>query len=244
MTRKKASVFPVLFVIFLVIMIQQCDDEEPGGGPRDLSPYVPAVAEKPGAAVAILVDTSGSMKEQVPGDTAPKAVVAEMALSKMLAATDAFLEKHPDYPVKVAVLSFSGEARTLLPVQLYDRQAVRSALAKLPEPDGMTAIGRGMEAAVQELYRSGAFRKYMIVLTDGENTAGIGPNVMAHEIHRRSEGSIPMYFIAFDTSPATFGFLEEVGGDVVGAGNAAQLEEVLRSVYEGRILAEALPEED
>ena len=254
MTRKQSSIVPMLIVIGILVMVSQCGDDGPEHTPRvdpptpppprDTSPYRPEIDESPGAAIAILIDTSGSMKDPAAGDSKPKHVVARAAVAEMLDVTDAFLAKHPDYPVKVAVLHFADRVVTDLPVQPYDREKVRAALENLPEPGGKTAIGAGLEQAVAELYRSGAFRKYILVVTDGENTTGIEPRPMAEEIHQRSEQSVPMYFVAFDTDPAKFGFLSSVGGEVVSARGAAELEEVLKSVYEGRILAEALPEED
>ena len=105
---------------------------------------------------------------------------------------------------------------------------------------GGTAIGDAMRVARQQLYRSGVFRKYLIVVTDGENSAGQDPAHVAREIHRRSEGSVVMYFVAFDTSATKFSFLADVGGAVVEARNGSDLEAKLAEIYEGRILAEAV----
>src|SRR3977135_4139638 len=55
------------------------------------APYQAEVEEGLGAAVAILIDTSGSMKERAPGDSRPKYVVAHEAIEAMLDATDAFV---------------------------------------------------------------------------------------------------------------------------------------------------------
>ena len=79
-----------------------------------------------GAAVAILVDTSGSMRETAPGDTRPKYVVAQEALESMLDATDAFIARRPDFPIKIGVYSFSSNVRTLRPIEPYNRAAIRA----------------------------------------------------------------------------------------------------------------------
>src|SRR4051812_34320343 len=55
----------------------------------DNAPYQAEVEEGLGAAVAILVDTSGSMKERVGGDSRRKSDVAQQAIEAMLDATDA-----------------------------------------------------------------------------------------------------------------------------------------------------------
>jgi Mg-chelatase subunit ChlD len=201
--------------------------------------YQAEVEEGVGAAIMIVVDTSGSMAKPAPGDTRPKHEVAREALAKMLDATTSFLQKRSGFAIKVGVMHFSSRAWRDLPIQAYDREAVAAALARIPKPAGGTAIGDAMAAARPELYRSGVFRKHMIVVTDGENTSGGDPAKVAREIHARSEGSVGFHFVAFDTSPAKFGFLREVGGEVVAAGNSQELAAALKDIYEGRILAEA-----
>src|SRR5256885_10212976 len=105
--------------------------------------YQAEVEEGLGAAVAILIDTSGSMRDAAPGDSRPKYVVAHEALEATLDATDAFVTRRPDFPIKIGIYSFSSNVRMLLPIQPYDRAAVRGALARLPRPGGRTADGEG-----------------------------------------------------------------------------------------------------
>src|SRR5438105_3529827 len=69
------------------------------------APYQSEVEESLGAAVAILVDTSGSMRGDAPGDTRPKSAVAREAIEAMVDATDAFVAKRPDFPIKVGLYS-------------------------------------------------------------------------------------------------------------------------------------------
>lgn len=204
------------------------------------APYQAEVEEGLGAAVAILVDTSGSMRERAGGDSRPKYVVAHQALEAMLDATDAFVARRPDFPIKIGVYSFSSSVRTLRPIQPYDRTGVRTALAALPGPGGGTAIGDAMREARPDLYRAGVFRKYLLVVTDGENTNGRSPDQVAREIWRKSEGAVQVYFVAFDTNPEKFAFLKEVGGDVIGAGTGGELRSALDGIYQGKILAEAV----
>jgi Mg-chelatase subunit ChlD len=201
--------------------------------------YQSEVDETPGAAVAILLDTSGSMRDAAPGDTKPKSLVAQQALEAMLDATDAFLARRPDFPVKIGVFTFSSSVRELRPILPYDRAAIRSVLANLPRAGGGTAIGEALYEARPELYRAGVIRKYLLVITDGDNTSGRTPELVAREIWRKSDGAVQTYFVAFDTSPVKFGFLKEVGGDVFAAGSGAELRQALDSVYQGNILAEA-----
>lgn len=179
------------------------------------------------------------MADEAPGDSRPKAVVAREALEAMFDATEALVAKRPDFAVKVGIYSFSSNASTVLPIQTFDRAAIRNALARLPRPGGGTAIGEAMCTARPDLYRAGVFRKYLLVVTDGENTSGRSPDEVAREIFQKSEHGVQIYFVAFDTSADRFGFLNDVQGEVIGAGNGTELRNALDGIYQGRILAEA-----
>jgi hypothetical protein len=230
----------------LLLSISACEISVGSGGSatrrpaEDPAPYQAEVDEGLGAAVAILIDTSGSMREQAPGDRRPKYIVAQEALQAMLDATDAFVAKRPDFPIKIGIYTFSSSVSRLLPIQTYNRDVVRAALKQLPGPGGGTAIGEAMSDARPDLYRAGVFRKYLLVVTDGENTNGRDPDDIARSIFQKSEGAVQIYFVAFDTSPEKFAFLKDVGGDVIAAGSGPELRTALDGIYQGRILAEAI----
>jgi Mg-chelatase subunit ChlD len=230
-------------IVTLAWTVTACDGTRRSRASRneDVSsaPYQAEVGEGLGAAIAVLVDTSKSMRDEAPGDSRPKAVVAREALEAMFDATEALVAKRPDFAVKVGIYSFSSEASTVLPIQTFDRAAIRDALTRLPRPGGGTAIGEAMRTARPDLYRAGVFRKYLLVVTDGENTSGRSPDEVAREIFQKSEHGVHMYFVAFDTSADRFGFLKDVQGDVIGAGNGTELRNALDRIYQGRILAEA-----
>jgi uncharacterized protein YegL len=219
-----------------------------GGDETSLAPaidttrYVPQGDEGLGVSVVIVLDNSGSMADEAEGDERPKAVVARQAIEQALSATDAAVAKRPDFPVKVGIIAFSDVVESILPVQPYRRESIRTALTRLPAPDGGTAIGDAMDSARVALYGAGTFRKVMLIVTDGENTGGRKPADVAREIAARSDGSVRMYFVAFDTDPAKFGFVRSVKGDVVTAQNSSALQASLSSLYESKVLAEAQAE--
>jgi Mg-chelatase subunit ChlD len=231
----------------LLVLACACDTRRPRERSRrpiasdeeSAAPYQSEVDEGIGAAVAILIDTSGSMRDPAPGDTRPKYIVAQEALEQMLDATDAFVARRPDFPIKIGIYSFSSHVRRLRPIQPYDRSAIRVALSGLPRPGGGTAIGEALREARPDLYRAGVFGKYLLVVTDGDNTSGRDPERVAREIFSKSHGAVQVYFVAFDTTPQKFAFLKEVGGDVIGAGTGAELHKALDGIYQGKILAEA-----
>lgn len=216
------------------------DTENADSSGAAVDKYVPEVDEGLGASIAIVIDHSGSMKEEAEGDSRPKFVVAHEALEAILASTDSFVARHPDFPVNVGLYRFSSRVTQMAPVARFDREKLRDALNAMPEPDGGTAIGTAMDSARAGLYRAGTFRKYILVVTDGENTNGRSPRRVAQEINRRSEGAVRMYFVAFDIDAERFAFLREVGGEVVGASNGAALRARLDEIYRGKILSEAL----
>lgn len=202
--------------------------------------YVPYGDEGLGASVAILVDQSGSMREFGREDHRPKYRVAREAIAEMLAATDSFVARQPGFPVNVGLFAFASGVTTLAPVAPYDGPALRTALREMPPPNGGTAIGDAMDAARDALYRAGTIRKYILVVTDGENTEGRPPDQVAREIARRSDGAVKMYFVAFDIDADKFDFVRRVRGEVLGASNAVALRASLDTIYRGRILAEAM----
>ena len=202
--------------------------------------YRSEVGEDVGVAIDILLDNSGSMRETVAGDERPKHEVAREAIQRMLDATDSALARRPDYPVRIALHVFSSDVDEVLPMQPYNRDSVRAALARVRRPRGGTAIGLGLQEARRALYRSGVYRKNVIVVTDGENTSGPSPDAVAREIFTRREGGVRMYFVAFDVAASNFAFASDVKGEVVGAANGAALEAALDTLYRGRVLAEAL----
>ena len=238
-------------VLFLLVLASAC-----GGGSADAdedlasdsasatdvaaNKYVPEGDEGLGASIAIVIDNSGSMKEEAEGDSRPKYIVAREALEAMLASTDSFVARQPDFAINVGLYRFSSGVTQMAPITRYDRTRLRDALNAMPEPDGGTAIGTAMDSARAGLYRAGTFRKYILVVTDGENTNGRSPRRVAQEISRRSEGAVRMYFVAFDIDAERFAFLRDVRGEVVGASNGDALRTRLDEIYRGKILSEAL----
>ena len=212
----------------------------PAAEPVSTAKYVPARTEGLGVSVAILIDNSGSMKDRAGGDQRPKYLVARQALDAMLATTDSFVARQPDVPVNVGLYQFSSGVQPLIPVRAYDRTALHSALGSMPLPSGGTAIGNAMDVARADLYQAGTIRKYILVVTDGQNTEGPSPDRVAREIDQRSEGAVRMYFVAFDVEASRFDFLRDVHGEVLEARNGLALRAGLDSLYRGKILAEAL----
>jgi hypothetical protein len=105
------------FIVFLVLLVviplalRRCTTNEAPADPDSETAAAVAplaeVEESPGAAVAILVDTSGSMRDAAV--TGGLSVIAREATESMLDATDAFVKKRP-IPIRLAY-TLSSDAR-------------------------------------------------------------------------------------------------------------------------------------
>lgn len=207
---------------------------------------LPSADQRLCTAVAILLDTSGSMGETVvsaDGSRQSKDKIARAALDGIVAYTEQWRQAHPDRAIQLGVLHFSSSPRTALPMAAFQADRARAALASIPRPAGGTAIGDAMIHGFRALYESGCVRKYLVCITDGENTVGPQPQRVARQLFEQTQGEVEIHFVAFDTSAEYFGFLKDVNGHTVQADDGPQLATRLADIYEKRILAEAMPAE-
>ncbi len=220
----------------------------PGGAPTAVAQ--PVELPKPDlrlcTAVVILIDTSGSMGESVSdrGDQQrPKHVIAREALARIVDYTAQWQQQHTDRVLNLAICRFSDSVSPVLPGADFDAQPARDAVQRIPGPGGGTAIGLALQEGFKALYASGCVRKYVICITDGENTVGPAPSGIAQQLYAQTGGEVELHFVAFDTSAAQFDFLKKVNGFVVAAAGGEQLRQRLTEIYEKRILAESMAEE-
>lgn len=194
-----------------------------------------------GTAVVVLVDTSGSMAQDVKdrgGQRRPKYQIAHNALENVIKTTAAWKKAHPQANLQMAIYSFNSSVGEVLPMGDFDEAKAQAALNRLPPPNSGTAIGKALEAGFKALYRSGCTRKFVVCVTDGENTTGPAPDWIARHLHARTEGEVELQFIAFDTAASQFQFLKQVNGHVVQADDGTRLQAELEKVYQERILVE------
>ncbi len=202
---------------------------------------LPTVDSKPGTAVMILVDTSGSMGQSVRdanGKERPKYQIAREALEAIVRHTAEWKKKHPDRALQVGLCNFNSSVGVVMPMSDFNEAELGAALGRLPRPNSGTAIGTALERGAQELYRSGCIRKQIVCITDGENTSGVRPDVIARQLFAQTEGGLGFNFVAFDTSAKQFNFVDNVKGYVTHAADGAQLQTELTKIYDQRILAE------
>ncbi len=240
---------------FAAMLLAGCEQSPPpsGAATNSHSPApvagaidLPKVDQRLCTAVVLLIDTSGSMSQSVRdrgGAEQPKYLIARRALDRIVDHTTNWKKTHSDRVLQLAIWHFSSAVHEVLPMGVFDGGAAKSAVGQIPGPGGGTAIGQSLEAAFKSLYASGCVRKYIVCITDGENTVGPPPDRIARQLSAQTGGEVEIHFVAFDTSAARFAFLKAANGSVVEAADGEQLQAQLSEIYEKRILAEAAAEQ-
>jgi Mg-chelatase subunit ChlD len=202
---------------------------------------LPQTETRLGTAVVVLVDTSGSMEQPVrdqSGQLRPKYEIAREALERIVQHTARWKKQHADANLQMGIFHFASRVSEVLPMSAFDDAKSGAALKRIPRPKGGTAIGRALEEGFKALYGSGCARKFVVCITDGENTSGPPPDGVARQLYAQTNGAVELHFVAFDTSASQFKFLSGVNGHAVEAADGSQLQAELTKVYESRILVE------
>lgn len=208
-------------------------------------------------ALAVVYDTSGSMRETIPAaDGRPEAkhLIARRAL---LAVADR-LEKFTAAPVASAEPTAPvPPARTLdlglyvfnqrqpdvaLPLAPFSAAALRQWVRAQKLPSDSTPLGATLLQAGQALLKSSASHKHLLVLTDGENSTGVTPQHALQALQAHAEQTQTSFFvhvIAIDIKPTVFRALQRQGATLIGAADEKQLQAQLDFILENQILLEA-----
>ena len=120
-------------------------------------------------AVVLCVDTSGSMRAT---DVAPTRADAAAA------AVRAFVDGVPA-GTRLGIVAFASGAGVVQPLS-DDKDAVREGIARIPPPNGGTAIGDALAAAARVLPASG--KRTIVLVTDGVTNLGVDPLGVAREL--------------------------------------------------------------
>lgn len=198
-----------------------------------------------GIAVAVVYDLSGSMKESVPdrdGKKAPKYIIAKRALLSVADRLQQFADSAKDKKLAVSLLVFGNDkVKEALPLAEFKAQTFRDWAASAPMPDGGTPIGEALKVATTQLLASPLDHKHILVITDGANTVGPGPEKVLPGLRKEADGKetyIGIHFVAFDVSAKVFDPLKKLDVTVVGAANEQQLNTQLNYVLQEKLLVE------
>jgi hypothetical protein len=205
-------------------------------------------AEEDGVALAIIYDTSGSMKEPVRDSTgrpAPKYVIANRALTSVAKQIQAFASGGAaSAPRKVyaGLFVFSGStARQAVKFGPFDEAALEEFARTFSSPSGNTPLGNALSVATRTVLDSPLSRKHVLIITDGLNTEGPAPEVVMPGLKRQAEekrANLSAHFVAFDVAAKQFNAVKKLGATVVGAADEKQLNTQLEFILQRKILLE------
>jgi len=202
---------------------------------------------KEGVALAIVFDTSGSMKDSVPdkdGKQSPKYLIARRALQWVADRLDSFVKSGAGGKRELAMclITFqNGRAREQIRFGPFDLAEIRTFVAGFGSPSGGTPLGESIRLAARRVMSSPLSRKHVLVITDGINSVGPEPAVVLPALQKQAEELktfVGYHFIAFDVDAALFSGVKKLGATVVGAVDERQLGEQLNSILKEKILLE------
>jgi hypothetical protein len=207
-----------------------------------------AAAAEEGIALAIIYDTSGSMKDAVADKSRrplPKYVIANRALASIARQIEVFATNSaPGQPRKVqaGLFVFKGDrAREAVRFGAFDAAALRHFAHSFSTPNGNTPLGNALTMASLAVLNSPLAHKHVLVITDGMNTAGPPPSAVLPKLKRQAEqdhASLSVHFVAFDVDAKVFDSLKKQGATVVSAADEAQLNSQLEFILQHKILLE------
>ena len=200
-----------------------------------------------GIAAAILIDTSGSMNQQVKdadGRARPKIEIAQRAAIGLVNQFDAYAREHSGQAIYLGIYEFSDRSanmrptRQVIPLGPPNPAVAQSAISKMVA-GGDTPIGDAMIVAKRDVDATGLAKRHILVITDGENTKGYSPADVTQVISSQPEKDrASIYFIAFDVAASTFNSVRDSGGLVLAASNERDLKDTLGYLLTGKILVE------
>ena len=191
-------------------------------------------------AVEFVLDTSGSMDEEIDG--VRKIDSAKESLNTILDSYEGYSQDHPNF--QAGLLYFHlGSVQTVIPIGRFNRQSFNEAM-KDWSADGGTPLGAALAVAERNLDKTGYFNKYVVLLTDGENTEGRAPEDIYKKIietnDREDDSQTNVYIVAFNMDESYFRELKELGATVYGAKDGKQLTDVLQENTD--MILEAYPD--
>jgi von Willebrand factor type A domain len=207
-----------------------------------------AAPTEDGVALAIIYDTSGSMKDPVrdrDGRSTPKYVIANRALISLARQIQAFATNAPGgtpRKIETALYTFSGDGpHEAMPMAPFDASALESWANNFSHPSGNTPLGNTLRAAGRAVLKSPLSHKHVLVITDGVNTAGPAPSATLPGLQKQAqqqETSLGVHFIAFDVDANVFSSVKRQGATVVSAADEKQLNSQVDFILQKKILLE------
>jgi hypothetical protein len=201
-----------------------------------------------GVALAIIYDTSGSMKEPVQdenGKPAAKYVIANRALIAIARQIQSYATNTATgapRKIQTGLFIFAGDgAREVVKFGTFDPAALQTFAKGFSVPAGNTPLGNALTAASRPVLQSPLTHKHILVITDGINTAGPSPAAVLPRLKQQAaekNAALSVHFVAFDVDAKVFDPVKKQGATVVGASDEKQLESQLEFILQRKILLE------
>jgi len=204
----------------------------------------PGTVWKDGLAAVVLVDVSGSMHDRIKGERRRKIEAAQAAAIDLVGAFDRYATAHPAEAVVVGIHEFSARpgqpaAREVIGLARPNPRTAGDRIRDM-KTGGGTPIGDAMAEARLALDRSGLKRRHLLVVTDGENTNGPDPAVVASILEQQPDAvKASLYFVAFDVDAEAFAAVKNTGALLLSAKSGAELASTFDELLDDRILVEA-----
>jgi hypothetical protein len=205
-------------------------------------------AEEDGVALAIIYDTSGSMKDPVrdaTGRKSPKYVIANRALTAVAKQIQAYTSSSTGGAPRrldAGLFVFSGNtAKEAVKFGPFDAAALENFARNFASPNGNTPLGNALNVASRTVLDSPLSRKHVLIITDGLNTEGPAPDVVMPRVKQQAEqkhATLSVHFVAFDVAAQQFASVKKLGATVVGAADEKQLNSQLEYIFQRKILLE------
>jgi len=208
-----------------------------------------SAADEEGVALAIVYDTSGSMRDPVQdkaGHSSPKYLIANRALSAIAKRIQTFATNNAGGPPRkidagLFVFNANSGAREAVKFGPFDAQALEHFARTFSNPSGNTPLGNSLKTAGETVLASPLSRKPVLVITDGQNTAGPQPSAVLPKLKQQAEEkhtSLSVHFVAFDVDAQLFDRVKKQGATVVSAADETQLNSQLEYILQRKILLE------
>src|SRR5436190_18087547 len=185
------------------------------------TPIHSVAAQEDGVALAIVYDTSGSMKEQVRdrnGKLSPKYVIANRALEAISRRIQTFTTNTAtggSRTVDAGLFVFDGSgAKQAVKFGPFEASTFQRWAQRFSAPEGGTPLGSALTAAGQTVLNSSLARKHVLVITDGINTVGPDPAAVMPRLNQLAEqkqNRLSIHFVAFDVNAKVFDGVKKLG---------------------------------
>ncbi len=205
-----------------------------------------AAAEDDGVALAIVYDTSGSMRDTTRGGSGPrKYEIANRALLAVARQIEAFATNPAAGGVRridCGLFVFQADRpKEAVKFGPFDRGVLERFAKNFSNPNGNTPLGLSLEAAANTVLASPLPRKHVLFITDGLNTVGPKPEAVVPRVKEQAgkkQTTVSVHIVAFDVDARQFEPLKKLGATVVSASNETQLNSQLQFILQRKILLE------